>query len=120
MGLMELADATTLGSTHVEWVAVPASPKDEEFQRVRDMLVARVFVPDDVSPELVRAMRHQFQASINNANNSWRLPVFNNFEAVEIVLPDVDLDPKCECGAAKCGIGRGMAGHSGWCPWRNT
>ena len=27
-------------------------------------------------------------------------------------------DPSCECGAAKCGIGRGMAGHSSWCPWK--
>lgn len=24
---------------------------------------------------------------------------------------------RCECGAARTGIGRGQVGHSSWCPW---
>jgi hypothetical protein len=31
---------------------------------------------------------------------------------------DLALSSKCECGAASTGIGKGMAGHSGWCPWK--
>lgn len=34
---------------------------------------------------------------------------------VYTVKPD-----KCECGAHKIGINKGMAGHSSWCPWTSS
>jgi hypothetical protein len=46
------------------------------FQHGRASRGMLVITSDDVSRETVSQIKHQFQASINNVGNSWRMPVF--------------------------------------------
>lgn len=57
----------------------------------RGILVVR---SDDVSQEMIKGMRHQFQASINSANNSWRLPVFGVGKEDEVEWQQIDVSAR--------------------------
>lgn len=46
------------------------------FQAGRASRGMLVFKSDDVQEEVINRIKHQFQASINNVGNAWRMPVF--------------------------------------------
>lgn len=53
----------------------------------RGMLIIK---SDDVGEDVVRTIKHQFQASINNVNNAWRMPVFAVGAEDEIAWQAID------------------------------
>lgn len=46
------------------------------FQNGRASRGMLLFKSDDITPKSIAAIKQQFNASINNVNNSWRMPVF--------------------------------------------
>lgn len=60
------------------------------FQSGRASRGMLVIESDDVNPQIVHNIKQQFNASINNVNNAWRMPVFGCATGEKITWQPID------------------------------